>query len=119
MFKNPPLTLVLTTVIYLGFLTWSMVVSPSVVVGGVWLALAAMLFFFVLRGSKVAARIMAVLSGLSSLLLLLTAVATFQTQPRGAAAFTVMAILLILFVAYLWRSDAMKRFQARSRGHER
>ncbi|MEZ5703708.1 MAG: hypothetical protein R3E42_19715 [Burkholderiaceae bacterium] len=89
------------------------------VVGGVWLALAAVLFFFVLRGSKAAARIMAVLCGLSSLLLLLTAMATIQTQPRGAAGFTVMAVLLILFVAYLWGSDAMKRFQARSGEQER
>ncbi|MCK7592331.1 hypothetical protein [Pseudomarimonas salicorniae] len=112
--KQPPTPLVLAGVSYLGYLCWSLIATRSVVVGGVHLVLSAVLFFFVMRGSRMAARILAALCGLSALVLFVAAVATFQAQPRAAGTLTVMSGLLALFVAYLCRSDAMKRFQERS-----
>ena len=113
MFKNPPLPLILAAVLYLGYEAWSLTVTPTGVAAG-RLALSAVLFFFVLRGSQVAARIMAVLASLSALILLVAAIATFTRNPSGAIVFTVIAGLLILFAVYVWVSPKVRAFQERA-----
>jgi len=115
MFKNPPLPLILAAVLYLGYEAWSLSVTPTAVAAG-RLALSALLFFFVLRGSRIAARIMSILTGLSALILLVAAVATFRVNAAGASAFTVMAGLLALFAVYVWTSPKIRDFQDRASG---
>jgi hypothetical protein len=113
MFKNPPLPLIVAAVVYLGYEAWSLAVTPTGVAAG-RLAISAVLFFFVLRGSRIAARVLAVLTGLSALILLVAAVATFTSNPSGAIAFTVIAGLLVLFAAYVWVSSKVRAFQERA-----
>jgi hypothetical protein len=113
MFKNPPLPLILAAVVYLGYETWSLAVTPTGVAAG-RLALSAVLFLFVLRGSRVAARIMAVLTSLSALILLVAAIATFTRNPTGAIVFTIIAGLLALFAVYVCVNPKVRAFQERA-----
>ena len=107
---KPPLPLVVAAILYLACLAWMLMVDLSPVVAG-RLAISAILFFFVFRGSRVAGNILAILCALSALVLLVAAVATFSTGTLGAVLFTVMAGLLMAFAAYLFFSPAVRAFQ--------
>lgn len=119
--RKPPLLLVIAAVAYLAYLAWMLIVDFSTVVAG-RLAISAILFFFVFRGSRVAGNILAILCGLSALVLLVAAIATFSKATLGAVLFTLIAGLLVAFAAYLFFSPAVRTFQGRlseASSHER
>lgn len=108
--KRPPLALIVAAVAYLGYLAALLVLDFTPVVAG-RLAVSTVLFFFVLRGSRIAGNILAVLCGLSALVLLVAAVATFSANATGAIMFSIIAGLLALFAAYLFFSPTVRVFQ--------
>ena len=111
--KKPPVALIVAAVAYLGYLAVLLALDFTPVVAG-RLAISAILFFFVLRGSRVAGNILAVLCGLSALALLVAAVATFSANPMGAITFTVIAGFLAVFAGYLFLSPAVRSFQGKA-----
>ncbi|MGQ4584759.1 hypothetical protein [Lysobacter sp. F60174L2] len=111
--NKPPVALVAPAVAYLGYLAVMLVLDFTPVVAG-RLAISAILFFFVLRGSRIAGNILAVLCGLSALVLLVAAVATFPENPMGAITFTLIAGLLAVFAGYLFFSPAVRVFQGKA-----
>ena len=111
--KRPPLALTIAAVAYLGYLAVLLVLDFTPVVAG-RLAISTVLFFFVLRGSRIAGNILAVLCGLSAAVLLVAAVATFSANATGAIMFTVIAALLAVFAGYLFFSPAIRTFQAKA-----
>lgn len=108
--QRPPILLIAVAVAYLGYLLTMLIVDFTPVIAGRF-ALSALLFLFVLRGSRVAGNIAAFLCALSALVLLVAAVATFSTNAIGAVMFTVIAGLLLLFAAYLFFSPVVRAFQ--------
>jgi hypothetical protein len=111
--KKPPLALIIAAVAYLGYLAVLLALDFTPIVAG-RLAVSAILFFFVLRGSRIAGNILAVLCGLSALVLLVAAVATFSTNAMSSVAFTVIAGLLAAFAGYLFFSPAVRVFQSKA-----
>lgn len=110
--KKPPIALVISAVAYLGYLGVQLALDFTPVIAG-RLAVSVILFFFVLRGSRIAGNILAVLCGLSALVLLVAAIATFSANAMEAIAFTVIAGLLALFAGYLFFSPAVRSFQGK------
>lgn len=110
--KKPPVALIASATAYLGYLVVLLVLDFTPVVAG-RLAISAILFFFVLRGSRIAGNILAVLCGLGALTLLVAAVATFSANAMGAVMFTLIAALLALFAGYLFFSSEVRAFQGR------
>jgi hypothetical protein len=110
--NKPPVLLILVAVAYLGYLGWLAIAAFTPVVA-VRLALSVALFFFVLRGSRVAGNILSVLSALSALLLLVAAFNTFAANVTTAVLFMVAAGLLSAFSAYLFLSPTVRTFQGK------
>lgn len=110
--KKPPLALLLVSVAYLGYLAILLVLDFAPVVAG-RLVLSAILIFFVLRGSRIAGNIFAVLCGLSALVLLVAAVAIFSTNTKSAVIFVLVAGLLATFAGYLFFNTAVRAFQSK------
>jgi hypothetical protein len=111
--KRPPVLLAVATISYLAYLAWLLISDFTPVVAG-RLGLSAVLIFFVLRGSRVAGNILAVLCALSSLVLLVAAVATFSANALGAVVFTLISGLLAAFSAYLFFSPTIRAFQGKA-----
>jgi len=111
--KRPPIALIVAAIAYLGYLVILLALDFTLVVAG-RLAISAILFLFVLRGSRVAGNILAVLCGLSALVLLVAAVATFSANTTGAILFTVIAGLLSVFAGYLFLSPTVRAFQGKA-----
>ena len=111
--NRPPWVLIIATVGYVGYLVVLLVLDFTPVVAG-RLGISLVLFFFVLRGSRIAGNILAVLCGLSALVLLVAAGATFSANAAGAIMFTIIAGLLGLFAGYLFFSPAIRAFQAKA-----
>ena len=111
--SKPPILLVIAAVAYLGYLAWQLLIDFTPVVAG-RLALSAILFLFVFRGSRIAGNILAVLCAISALVLLVAAIATFTVNVVGAVLFTVIAGLLLAFSAYLFFSPAVRAFQGKA-----
>ncbi|MFC4728956.1 hypothetical protein [Coralloluteibacterium thermophilus] len=107
---KPPLILVVAAVAYMAYLAWLLMVNFAPVVLGRF-ALSGLLFFFVLRGSRVAGNILAVLCGLSALIILADIIAVFPVSPGAAAQFGIIAGLLAAFSAYLFFSPGVRAFQ--------
>ena len=107
-----PLLLIVVTSTYLLYLLWMTITQFSPVVGG-RLAISAVLIFLVLRGSRTAGNILAILCAISAVVLVVAAVATFSTNPTAATIFVVMASLLIAFASYLFFSSAIRHFQTK------
>ena len=108
--RRPPALLIVAAVVYLGYLGWELAVNFTPVVAGRF-ALSALLFFFVLRGSRVGGNVLAILCAISALALLVAAIAAFNANALGAILFTVMAGLLLAFAAYLFFGSAVRSFQ--------
>ena len=111
--KKPALALIVSAVAYLGYLAILLALDFTPVVAG-RLAISALLLFFVLRGSRIAGNILAVLCGLGALVLLVAAVATFPANPMGAILFTVIMGLLAVFAGYLFFSKSIRVFQGKA-----
>ena len=107
---KPPLLLVVVLCAYLAYLLWLTVTQFSPVVGG-RLAISALLVFFVLRGSRTAGTILAVLCGISGLILVVAAIATFNSNPTESVVFCIVAGLTFTFSSYLLFSKAVRQFQ--------
>lgn len=105
--SRPPLLLAIAVLAYLAYLGWMLVVDFTPVIAGRF-ALSALLVFFVLRGSRIAGNILAILCALSALVLLVAAVATFTAGPIAAVAFTLIAGLLAAFSIYLFPSHGVR-----------
>src|SRR4051794_15457483 len=86
---KPPVLLVFAVASYVAYLVWMLLVDFKPVVAGRLIA-SAVLFIFVFRGSRVAGNLLAILCGLSALLLLVTAVATFGASAMGAGLFALI-----------------------------
>mgnify|MGYP003576112129 CR=1 FL=1 len=108
--KKPPVALVVAAIAYLGYLVVLLLLDFTPVVAG-RLAVSSVLFFFVLRGSRLAGNILAVLCGLSALVLLVAAIATISTNVSSGIVFTVVAGFLLLFAGYMIRSPSVRAFQ--------
>jgi hypothetical protein len=115
--KKPPVTLIVAAVLYFGYLAVTLALDFS---GGVLgrLLVAAALFYFVFRGSRVAGNILAFLSAISAIVLLVAAVATFTANPYGAAILVAIVFPLGLFSWFLAFSRSMRAFQAPSTSAE-
>ena len=111
--KKPPLALLVSAAADLGYLAILPALDFTPAVAGC-LAISALLLFFVLRGSRIAGNILAVLCGLGALVLLVAAVATFPANPMGAILFTVIAGLLAVFAGYLFFSKSIRVFQGKA-----
>ena len=111
--SRPPLLLTVAVLAYLAYLGFMLSVdfSPTIAVR---FALSALLIFFVLRGSRIAGNILAILCALSALVLLVAAVATITSAAAAAIAFTLIAGLLLAFCVYLLRSPAVRAFQTKA-----
>ena len=112
--NKPPLLLTLAAATYLAYLAFLLATDFKVVVAGRFI-FSAVLLFFVLRGSRIAGNILAILCAISALILLVAAVATFKTNAQGAVIFTVVAGLLLAFSAYLLFGPSIRAFQNRVR----
>lgn len=111
--KRPPLPIVLVAVPYLAYLAWTTATDFSATDAG-RLVFSVVLFFFVLRGSRTAGNILAVLCAVSSVLLLVAAVAALSTDPLWATVFCIVAVLLLAFAAYLIFSPIVRVFQGKT-----
>ena len=111
--KKPPIALIIVAVVYLGYLAVLLALDFNLVVAG-RLVISAVLFYFVLRGSRLAGNILAALCALSALVLLVAAVATFSANTMAALIFTLIAGVLGLFAAYLFYSPSVRAFQVRA-----
>ena len=112
--SRPPLLLAIAAAAYLAYLVFLLATDFKPVVAGRFV-FSAVLLFFVLRGSRIAGNIMAILCAISALILLVAAVATFQTNAQGAVIFTVIAGLLLAFSAYLFFGPSIRTFQGKAR----
>ncbi len=110
--KKPPLALIIATVLYLGYLAILLILNLSPIVAG-RLVFSIVLFFFVLRGNRIAGNILATLCSLSSLILLIAAIATISNNTMGGVLFTIIAGLLALFASYLFFSSEIRAFQTK------
>jgi len=109
--KKPPVTLVVATVLYFGYLAITLAIDLSGVVLGRFVV-AAVLFYFVFRGSRVAGNILAFLSAVSAVVLLVATVAALTFNPYSAVILIAMAFPLGLFAWFLAFSQSMREFQA-------
>lgn len=112
--NRAPLPLILVAVAYLSYLAWQLIVDFTPTVAG-RAALSGVLFFFVLRGSRIAGNLLAFFCALSALMLLMAAVSSFTTNTKGAVMFTLIAGLLLAFVSYVFFSPAVRAFQEKAR----
>ena len=110
---RPPILLTVAVLAYLAYLGFMLIVDFTPTIAGRF-ALSVLLIFFVLRGSRIAGNILAILCALSALILLVAAVATIVSATTAAIAFTVIAGLLIAFCFYLFRSPAIRAFQTKA-----
>ena len=110
--RKPPILLIIVAVAYLAYLAWMLSVNFTPIIAGRF-AISAILFVFVFRGSRLAGNILGILFGLSALVLLVAAIATFNKSAIGAALFTLIAGLLGAFAAYLFFSPAIRAFQGK------
>ena len=109
---KPPLPLVVISSAYLLYLAWMTATQFSPVVAG-RLAISAILIFLVLRGSRAAGNILAVLCAISGVVLVIAAVATISSNPTAAVIFVVMAAFTFAFASYLYFSTAVRAFQTK------
>ena len=111
--KKTPMAIVIAAVAYLGYLAVQLALDFTPVIAG-RLAISVILFFFVLRGSRIAGNILAVLCGLSALVLSAAAIARYSANAAEAITFTVIAGLLAAFAGYLFFSPAVRTFQGKA-----
>ena len=110
---KPPVLLILVVVAYLAYLAFLLITGFTPIVAGRF-ALSVLLFFFVLRGSRTAGNVLALLSTISAIVLLIAALATFSTNYLAAVVFAIIAALLLAFSAYLFFSPSVRAFQGRT-----
>lgn len=113
--KRPPVLLTVVTVVYPVYLSTQLAVDFTPVLAG-RLVLVALLCFFVLRGSRIAGYIAAVLCTLIALTLMVAAVATVLANALAAMMFIVLAVLLLAFSGYLVFSPAVRSYQGMAPG---
>ena len=107
---RPPLLLAVPLVITLAFELWWLVTQPSVVTAG-HSALYALLAFFVLRGSRTAGIIWALLSFLGGLLFVFVAVQVAPAGPNNPLWYWALAVLLLANAAYVVFNPSVRAFQ--------
>ncbi|WP_426180408.1 hypothetical protein [Pseudomonas sp. TWRC1-2] len=108
--NRPPLPIVAVAGAYFFYLAWQLVTDFMPATAGRF-AVAAVLFFFVFRGSRVASNILAALCALSAVLFLVTAVASMKENIKSAVVLTVIAAPLLAFAAYLFLNSKVRAFQ--------
>lgn len=108
MTKRPPLPLIITAVAYLGFEVWTLYTEHTVTVA-TRLALSLILFYFVLRGSRAAGLVLAVLCIATALV----CVWGITVAPQLLGLFAVSGILALCLAAYLFFSPTVRAFQQR------
>ena len=107
---RPPLLLAVPLIISLAYEVWWLVTQPSGVIAGHF-ALNALLTFFVLRGSRAAGIIWAILSFLSGLLFVFVAVKVAPAGPNNPLWYWALAVLLFANAAYVVFSPSVRAFQ--------
>ena len=107
---KPPFPVIGVTVAYLASELWELATEPSFTVA-IRLSLSVLLFYFVLRGSRVAGNILAVLCLLSVPICIYAAVAFWRYLPKEASLFALASVFLLAFAAYMFFSPAVRRFQ--------
>ena len=108
--SRPPLLLAIPLIITLAFEAWWLVTQPSAVIAGQF-ALYAVVAIFVLRGSRRAGIIWAILSFLGGLLFVFVAVRVAPGGPNNPLWYWALAVLLFANAAYVVFSRSVRAFQ--------
>ena len=110
---KPPVPIVVVAILYMVYLVWSLIADFRVPVAG-RLVLSGILFFFVLRGSRIAGNLLAVLCAISAAMAIVFAIAVVGRNLYGAILACGFAVPLLAFAWYLFSNPDVRRFQGKS-----
>ena len=110
---RPPVLIVVVAILYMAYLIWNLITDFSVTVACRFV-LSGILFFFVLRGSRIAGNTLAVLCAISAAMAIIFAIAVIAKNLYGAILACGIAIPLLAFAWYLFSNPDVRRFQGKS-----
>ena len=111
--KRPPFLLVIYTIAYLAFPLWEIAADYEPATLG-RLVIDLVLLFFVFRGSRFAGNILAVFCAITTLVLLIVAIAIFNADTPDAVLLAINSGLILAFATYLFFSPAVRKFQGKA-----
>ena len=115
MFKNAPLPLIVILAIYLP-VELALTITSRNWLSLLIIALVVVLFFFAVRGSRIASIIWGIISMLGALGTAHMAIQHMRLEPNVALAMALYCVFFLASAGYLFFSPGLRRFYARPTG---